>query len=335
MRKLPFTLFIALLLFGSTYGQYDIHSKEGRVMMNRKQLVYMCLNSLKKPKSDTAALAICECQADKIDGRFTNSQYRRHSKSGFIDLNAMIKEDSLVAKEFKMCFTNSDKTFLFTVESAEDGFLPNCMNAIFSSTERKLDSNQVRKFCECQLQLIRSKKLTDTELEELRNPNSILYFEVTYKCGDPLAVNEHIQRNWTVNSKADIRGPAADTVNVLTLNGMTYVKLKIGNNISVWLFDTGASDMLVNTQLEADLRTQNIINDHNYLGTVEYEMANGAIDTCRRYRINGVQIGEFTVDNVIIAVTNKGKRLILGKTLLNKFGWWILDNKQNKLILSN
>jgi predicted aspartyl protease len=115
---------------------------------------------------------------------------------------------------------------------------------------------------------------------------------------------------------------------------MTYVKIKIGSMIQVWLLDTGASDLLIGTELESALKKENIINESNYLGTGEYELANGMIDTCRRYKVNNVQIGDFIIDNVLLAVTEKGKRIIVGKALLNKFRKWSLNNEENKLVLS-
>jgi hypothetical protein len=47
-----------------------------------------------------------------------------------------------------------------------------------------------------------------------------------------------------------------------------------------------------------------------------------------------LQIGGFTIDNVILAVTEKGKRIIAGKTILNKFKSWSLNNSESKLVLS-
>ena len=335
MKKFPLTLLGAMILCLCTYGQHSIYTKEGREILNRKQLVYMCLNTLKKSKADTTALAICECQADKINRRFTNKQYKKHTNGGFIDLNALIKEDSVVENEIKACFTRSGKTILLQAESDEDKYMSHCIERVTKATEKTLDSSRVVRFCNCRLQMIKTKKLSDAELEELDNPNSILFYEIVYKCGDPFAIDGPIQRNWSASSRADVKGPATDTINVLTLNGMTYVKVKIGNSVQVWLFDSGAADMLINTEMETDLRNQNIINEANYLGSQEYEFANGDVDSCRRYRINGVQIGGFTVDNVVVAVTDKGKRILLGKSLLNKFSRWVLDNKENKLILSN
>jgi hypothetical protein len=58
------------------------------------------------------------------------------------------------------------------------------------------------------------------------------------------------------------------------------------------------------------------------------------MESCRRYRINGIQIGHFTVNNVVVSISGNAKRIIVGKALLNKFRTWSLNNEENKLILS-
>ena len=114
---------------------------------------------------------------------------------------------------------------------------------------------------------------------------------------------------------------------------MAYLEIKVGSLVQVWLFDTGASDLLINTDMEEDLKKENILNESNYLGIGQYEMANGMIDTCRKYRVNDIMIGEFAVDNVVVAVTEKGKRIIAGRALLNKFSRWFINNQNSTLIL--
>lgn len=41
---------------------------------------------------------------------------------------------------------------------------------------------------------------------------------------------------------------------------MTCVKLKIGNNKQVWLFDSGATDLFINKETEEELKKEGIIN---------------------------------------------------------------------------
>ncbi|MDB5208066.1 MAG: hypothetical protein JWR72_3141 [Flavisolibacter sp.] len=324
------TIFIHI----SSFGQESIYTKEGRAILNRMQLITNCLKSLNKNRADKTALAVCQCQVQKIDRQFTNKQYKKHTKANVIDINGLMEDDSLVAQNIRACFTNSGQTVLLQAEGFEEDFLSNCRKSIESSSEKSLDVNRIKNFCRCQLQLVKARKLTDAEMSTLSNPNSVLFYEIMYKCGSPFVDKEETQRNWTPYAEADVRGAVSDTIDILTLNGMTYVKIKIGSMIQVWLLDTGASDLLIGTELESALKKENIINESNYLGTGEYELANGMIDTCRRYKVNNVQIGDFIIDNVLLAVTEKGKRIIVGKALLNKFRKWSLNNEENKLVLS-
>jgi predicted aspartyl protease len=333
MRVIVISIF-ALLLNLFSYGQESIYTKEGRSVLNRRQVILNCLKSLKKNRSDKIALAICECQVQAIDRRFTAKQFKQHTRANVIDINGLIKEDSLVEKEIQSCYTGSGRTVLLQAEGFESDFLSNCISAIQNASRKSLDSNRVRSFCHCQLQWVKTRKLNDAEVNTLINPNSVLHFEMMYKCGNPFTGKEAVERNWTPNSAADVKGAKTDTINVLTLNGMTYVKVKLGSKIQVWLLDTGASDLLINTEMEKELKKEKILTEDNYLGTAEYEMANGTVDICRRYNVNNIQIGGFTVDNVLVCVSDKGKRIIVGKALLNKFGNWSLNNEQNRLILS-
>ena len=208
------------------------------------------------------------------------------------------------------------------------------MESIKKNSEKKLDSNRLRSFCNCQLNLIKTKQLSDDEMEVLSNPNSLLFFEIMYKCGDPFIEKGEPGKNWNLQSANDITGPERDTIKVLTLHGMTYVKIKTGSIVQVWLFDTGASDLLITKDMEAELKKENFITAQNYLGTGEYEMANGMVDTCRKYQINNVQIGKFYINNIVIAVSDKARRIIVGKGLLNKFSNWTLNNSDNTLTLT-
>jgi len=171
-------------------------------------------------------------------------------------------------------------------------------------------------------------------METLTNPNSLLFYEIMFNCGNPFDKDENATRNWNTQFINDIEGPATDTINILNLHGMTYVKIKTGSLVQFWLFDTGASDLYINNEMETTLKKENIINDQNYLGIGEYEMANGMIDTCRKYLVNNIQIGKYTLNKIIVAVSDKGKKIIVGKGLLNKFAYWSLNNKNNTLVLS-
>ncbi|MEP7141610.1 MAG: retropepsin-like aspartic protease [Ferruginibacter sp.] len=336
IKSIIILLYLFLINSVHLFAQDEyIHTKEGRSILNRRQMISNCLRSLHKDRTDKTASMVCECQVDKIDGHFTNKQHRKNSRGGTINIPGLLKEDTIFEKEIQECYTNTGKTLLIQAESFSDEFTADCVKNIQKSTEKKLDTNRVIDFCTCELALIKSKKISDAEIQNLSNPNSILFYEVMYKCGDPFSTKGSLEtRNWNQNSEKDILGPLSDTLNILTLDGMTFVKVRIGSMTQFWLFDTGASDLLINNDMEATLKNENIIKETDYLGIGEYEMANGMVDTCRKYKIDNIRIGKFTINNIVVSVTDKGKRIIVGKGLLNKFSNWKLNNKDNTLILT-
>lgn len=334
MRK--FIIFFTFLFIGIySFAQNSfILTKEGRAILQRSQFIIKCVKSMNKDRTDKTAVSICECKADKLNNHFSNKQFKKYTTNDFIDLDGLFNEDSTFIKTMDSCYTNSGQTILLQAEGFGEEFISNCIKNIRTNSEKTLDNKQVEYFCSCQLDLIKSKKISDSEMKTLDNPNSLLFHEIISKCGDPFSTKQSLGTNWTPSAGQDVQGPNSDTINVLQINGMTYLKVKIGSMIQVWLFDTGASDLLINKEMESILKNENVINNENYLGIGEYEMANGMIDTCRKYKISNIKIGKFSVDNITVAVTEKGKRIIVGKALLNKFSNWTLNNLNNKLILS-
>jgi hypothetical protein len=311
-----------------------ILSKEGSPILNKKEFVSNCLRSLHKDRTDATAVQICECQVSKVDRHFTNKQYKKVTEGRVINLQTLFDSDSLIEKSLRECYTSSGKTILLQAEGFEEVFISSCKNSIIENTERKLSEATLNQFCNCQLNMVKAKKLTDTEMATLSNPNSLLFYETMFTCGDPFKEKEANNRNWNNDLLKDIDGPLTDTITVLNMEGMTYLKMKTGSLVQFWLFDTGASDLLINKDMEATLKDEGILTQQNYLGIGEYEMANGLIDTCRKYTINKVQLGKYSLNNIVVAVTDKGRRIIAGRSLLNKFSYWSLDNKSSKLILT-
>lgn len=117
--------------------------------------------------------------------------------------------------------TNSGVSVLLQAEGFENEFLASCVSNVKESTERNLDLNKVNSFCTCQLSMVKAKKLTDAQMHLLTNPNSLLFYEMMYTCGDPFESGNEINRGWSSTSANDITGPGSDTIKVLTLNGLS------------------------------------------------------------------------------------------------------------------
>lgn len=334
ITSIVFLFFFSFLNAQNRVNTNFIYTKDGKPILNRWKLKTNCLKSLNKDINNPEAVGICDCQINKLDKYFTFREYKKFTKDGMVDLPSLINNDSSFKNYFENCFKSTGKTMLLQAEAYTEESIDACINSIKNSSNKNLDTTQVKRFCACQLELIKSQKLSDKELEVINDPNSLLFFEIMFKCGNPFTEKNTEPKDWTANADKDVTGPASDTINVLNMGGMTFVKIKMGSLVQFWLFDTGATDMLITKEMEETLKTENVITQGNYIGIKEYEMANGVIDTCRTYKVNGIRIGKFFLDNITVAVSDKAKRIIVGKSLINKFSTWAINNKNSTLVLN-
>jgi predicted aspartyl protease len=84
---------------------------------------------------------------------------------------------------------------------------------------------------------------------------------------------------------------------------------------------------------ERELVDKGLIKKENYIESGLYKLADGTIVLERRLKIPNVKIGAFTVKDVECGISPTGDVLLLGKSFLNRFSKWSLDNANKKLIL--
>jgi hypothetical protein len=124
----------------SAFGQLNVYTSEGLPALSRVDLVDDCLQALHKDRSDPTALAICECRADQLDGRFSRKEYKKYTKKNIIDLAGLILTDSLLGDQLQQCYTSSGKTVLIEAESFESDFMRHCRISVQGSAKKILDS---------------------------------------------------------------------------------------------------------------------------------------------------------------------------------------------------
>jgi clan AA aspartic protease (TIGR02281 family) len=110
------------------------------------------------------------------------------------------------------------------------------------------------------------------------------------------------------------------------------VKISIDGISKYYLLDTGASNLIINRDVERDLLINGSLTKKDYLGTELYSLANNQNVTAQLVRLNNIKIGEYVVNNVTAAIIDDGS-LLCGIGLLEKFRKWELDNGEEMLIL--
>lgn len=114
------------------------------------------------------------------------------------------------------------------------------------------------------------------------------------------------------------------TVNIVSIN--------IGGKNIDYILDSGASFCTINKNLEKYFRNIGVLRDSDYHGEVQLTLADGSSKVCKKVIIPSIKIGEKQIRNVEAVVLDT-KDLLLGKSFLDQFKGWKIDNVKNLLIL--
>ena len=100
------------------------------------------------------------------------------------------------------------------------------------------------------------------------------------------------------------------------------------------IFDTGASDVTI-SKVEADFMLKNnYLSKDDIKGKKFYQTADGGITEGTVITLKEVKIGDAVLHNVDASVVKSQKApLLLGESVLQKFGTFTVDNINSKLII--
>ncbi len=186
------------------------------------------------------------------------------------------------------------------------------------------------KLCDCVFGAIVARDLTIGDVYTAMDPNSPLYNEVFMPCAIEAMPATSVYRP----SPADISGPSETiTVPVLTLSNVHKVKIRLGGADQYFIIDSGAEDCFISTKLATELEQSGAIDKSVILDDREYLLADGTRITCKRHVINGMQIGPLTADRVVAASMDQNIQYLLGKSFLQKFKRWHIDEAAKTLTL--
>lgn len=109
-------------------------------------------------------------------------------------------------------------------------------------------------------------------------------------------------------------------------NGVYYVPIEVNGLNLRFIFDTGASSILLSSAEAMVMYRQGLISDDDILGSSQMQDASGGISTGVVVNLRTVKIGDVMLHNVQAAVVdNIQAPLLLGQTALSKFGKVSLD----------
>jgi aspartyl protease family protein len=114
---------------------------------------------------------------------------------------------------------------------------------------------------------------------------------------------------------------------------MYHIKVTIGNIERKFVLDSGASDISISEDLENELIKNGVIKRENYKASALYKLADGSIVQKRRLTLPALTIGNVTLTNVSASIGIGSTPLLLGKSFLDRFKSWTIDNSSQILKL--
>jgi len=116
-------------------------------------------------------------------------------------------------------------------------------------------------------------------------------------------------------------------VKLIKNGGVYLVNLKIGDQPMTAILDSGASVVSISKKLEKELLKKKIITRKHYISPAKYRIANGKILTAQRCILPSITVGKLKMKNIVCSIVDDATTILLGKSFLDQFSRWSIDNK--------
>jgi len=148
------------------------------------------------------------------------------------------------------------------------------------------------------------------------------------------SVDEGIQ-NTEENSINGLKEDAgtSNTLKMENQNGVKYVWIEINGIRLRFIFDTGASSICISPAEATVLYRQGTLRKEDILDTEYFQDATGKISEGTKINLRSVKIGNrFLEDIEATIIDNVNAPLLLGQSVLERFGKIEIDNEKGEII---
>ena len=272
----------------------------------------------------------CNCLITTITNNYTKNQFN-DLIARYDDFLTIIYKYGKpeVKSELENClFGNINKSVDLTKNN--DSFLKvlftYCLTAANNNSSIKKKGINPTSFCNCFEEKIKEKGVNYSELSTVMD--SIYISGISSQCIKELSTDLILETN-----PPDVTGLLSkEYINILNTNKGYKVKLTIGRITKYFIIDSGASDIVISSSFENELIEERVIKKMNYLTDINLQLANGSIVKGRRTIVDNIKIGSYTASNVVIVILDSDCDYLLGKSFLEKFDHWSVENSEYLLL---
>lgn len=118
------------------------------------------------------------------------------------------------------------------------------------------------------------------------------------------------------------------------INNIFHIPCKVNGIPMKLIFDTGASDVSISLIEAKFLIKQGLIKKEDFLGDVDYKIADGTIIQGKKFIIKTIEIGSRKLNNIEATIMpNQDAPLLLGQSAISKLGNYTISG--NNLIIND
>ena len=321
-----------------------IKTKDGVTIGKRSDLIASCTKGAEKELMKFNGIEIetykyCSCVSDNLIPTINSWEMEKAvNENKIIDLFLEDKNLEILMSCLEGNF-KVDDDYIFedsgNSETQRKFSIKSCVKEILDAPENNdlWTKKLAEEYCECAMDKLFSEGYTYKDIQEIEDENSESFNEIAMPCISlVLGDNPEFKSSNTYNIN-DIEGDKYRSfIPLVDYLGQGYkIKISISGVSKYYLFDTGASDLIIDRDTERELLLNGVLKRENYIGKTQYTTANNQIMEAQMVKVNNITIGDYTISNVVISVVDEGS-LLCGKSFLDKFYKWEID-KQNKVLV--
>ena len=164
----------------------------------------------------------------------------------------------------------------------------------------------------------------------------IIYFIVIicFSCNHPESDSFSRDKKSTSNSDKKSEKEISNKLEMEVENGVRYVWIEVNGIRLRFIFDTGASNICISPIEASVLYRQGTLQKEDILSTQYFQDATGRISEGTKINLRLIKVGNIELQNVeATVIDNVNAPLLLGQTVLERFGSIEIDNDNNVIIL--
>jgi predicted aspartyl protease len=137
-----------------------------------------------------------------------------------------------------------------------------------------------------------------------------------------------------VLAAADQTARSAEAIALNRDHGTFVVPVVVNDTLTLrFTLDSGAADVSIPADVVSTLVRTGTIQDGDFIGNQQYQLADGSVQRERRFRIRSLRVGNTEIRNVVASEAPTAGMPLLGQSFLARLPSWSIDNQRHLLLV--